>query len=239
MKMKKKLEKLEDAIVIGLLGLVYVSPILTFPLIAEENRRLHNKKPAVEYRLNKAEKANYSRYIPASVEANANTIQARLDDIALSAYQDFTYSMEHIMKSKESMCYSKINLTKENLGDYKIRIKRSLAKGKENCLCVSLFKEKGRKFMFSKEKLVKESLIYAGKETTSAIDTGYFIPGGAIQTAGMMLEIKDGKLVAMPDVYGAKEIENPVLFKRELTTTTYRQSIFGFMSEDAKGEEEK
>jgi len=175
---------------------------------------------------------------------NTSTDAAKNEkDVALSAYQAFTYLIEHIMKSKEGECYSSIDSIKENLGGYKIRIKRSLAKDEENYLSISLFKEKKRQLdalnLFPKEELIKKSLLYTEKGKVSAVDTGYFIEGGAIQTAGMVLEIKEGRLIATPDIYMAKEIENPVLFKKELVTPTYRHKIVGFISKSAKEESVK
>lgn len=159
-------------------------------------------------------------------------------ELASTAYQAFALLVDSVMKSKESKCYLKINLAKDNLDDYRIRIKHSLLKGKELCLDVSLFKEKKILAVFSKEELIKESLVCTNKENITYVDTGYFIPGPAIQTAGMVLQInKDGELVAMPDVSGAKEIGNPVLFKQESKITIYgpsRQAIVGFMPEGTK-----
>jgi len=154
----------------------------------------------------------------------------------LSAYQTFTSLIEDIIKNKEKDCYSLIDPIKENLDGYNIRVKRSLADGEENYLSISLFKEKKRG-LFPKEELIKKSLACTEKESITSktyVDTGYFIEGGAIQTASVVLKIKEGRLVAIPDIYGAKEIENPILFKKELVTPTYRHKIVGFVSKNAK-----
>ena len=160
-------------------------------------------------------------------------------ELASIAYRNFLLLIGTVIKNNESKCYSTIDSVKEDLDEYKIRMRRSLIKGKELCLSVSLFNKTKRRFdvfnLFPKENLIKESIVCTEKEGIVEADTGFFIEGGAIQTMGMVLEIKEGKLVATPDIYRAKGIENPVLFKTELSVSyTSRKLILGFMQEGAK-----